>query len=196
VLSIAVLGEVEARRDGVGLTVPRGKTSELLVRLAVEPGVPVRADTLVEDLWGGPVDRNTLQAKVSQLRRALGDRDCVRARGDAYYLDVAPDAVDAVRATALASASSAADDPAVRARYADEGVALFRGDPLVGQGDWATPHRTALDEVRWGLTEDLMAARVDLGGGAELVAELELLVGEQPLRERLWASLVTALYRA
>ena len=191
-----MLGEVEARRDGVRLPLPRGKTTELLVRLAVEPRVPVRADTVVEDLWGRPVDRNTLQAKVSQLRGALGDRDLVRVTGDAYYLDVAPDTVDAVRATALASASSAADDPAARAGYAEQGVALFRGDPLVGQGDWASPYRTALDQVRWSLTEDLMAARVDLGGGADLVAELERLVVEQPLRERLWASLVAALYRA
>ena len=41
-----------------------------------------------------------------------------------------------------------------------------------------------------------MAARVDLGAGGELVAELERLVEEQPLRERLWVALVTALYRA
>ena len=40
-----------------------------------------------------------------------------------------------------------------------------------------------------------MAARVDLGAGGELVGELETLVTRHPLRERLWGSLMTALYR-
>ena len=90
-LTIVVLGEVEAFRDGMRLPLPRGKTSELLARLAVEPGTAVRVDALVEDLWGTPVDRNTLQAKVSQLRRALGEQDAVRGTADGYLLDVGPD---------------------------------------------------------------------------------------------------------
>ena len=58
------------------------------------------------------------------------------------------------------------------------------------------PHRTRLEEVRLGLVEDAMAARVDLGAGGEVVGELESLVEKHPLREGLWASLVTALYRS
>ena len=41
-----------------------------------------------------------------------------------------------------------------------------------------------------------MAGRVDLGAGGEIVAELEALIEEHPLREGLWATLITALYRA
>ena len=67
---------------------------------------------------------------------------------------------------------------------------------LAGAGDWATPHRTRLEEVRLGLVEDAMAARVELGAGGEVVAELESLVEQYPLREGLWAALITALYRA
>ncbi len=66
---------------------------------------------------------------------------------------------------------------------------------LVEAGDWAAPHRTRLEELRLRLLEAVMAARVDLGAGSELVAELEALVAEHPLREGLWASLMTALYR-
>ena len=97
-LTIAVLGEVEATRGGVRLPLPSGKTTDLLVRLAVQPGAPVRVDTLIEDLWGVPVDRNTLQEKVSQLRRALGGKDVVVARGDAYLLDVPAEQIDATAA--------------------------------------------------------------------------------------------------
>ena len=54
---ISVLGPVEVRRDGRLVPVPGGKTSELLVRLALEAGLFVRADRLVDDLWAGAVTR-------------------------------------------------------------------------------------------------------------------------------------------
>ena len=46
------------------------------MRLALEAGELVRADRLVEDLWaadGVNTRRNTLQSKITMLRRALGD---------------------------------------------------------------------------------------------------------------------------
>ena len=58
------------------------------------------------------------------------------------------------------------------------------------------PHRARLEEVRLGLLEDQLAARMRLGAGRELIGELEALVVRHPLRERLWELLVTALYRA
>ena len=198
-LSIGLLGAVVAFRDGTAVTLPSGKTTELLARLAVDPGVPVRVDVLVEDLWAEPTGRNTLQSKVSRLRRALAEKDVVRGLDDAYLLDVAPAAVDAVRAIDLAAAAESAreaGDHAATVEYARAGTALFRGEVLPQAGVWAAPYRTRLEEVRWSLVENLMAARVDLGAGGELVVELEGLVEEQPLRERLWVALITALYRA
>ena len=199
VLTVGVLGEVEVHRDGVRLDLPAGKTTELLVRLALDAGTRVRADALIEDLWAGPTGKNTLQSKVSQLRRALGDKDLVVGTGDGYLLAVDAGSVDAVRVTELAAQAADArgsDEAAVAVERAREGLALFRGEVLVDAGDWANAHRTRLEEVRLGLVEDVMAARVELGAGGELVAELESLVEKYPLREGLWASLVTALYRA
>ena len=72
---------------------PSGKTSELLVRLAVDAGSLVRTERLVEDLWGDTAvstQRNTLQSKVSQLRKALGDSALVVGTSDGYRLDVDP----------------------------------------------------------------------------------------------------------
>ena len=77
-----------------------------------------------------------------------------------------------------------------------EGLALFRGAVLAGVGDWAAPHRDRLEEVRLGLVEDAMTARVELGAGGEVVAELRSLVEQYPLREGLWAALIKALYQA
>ena len=75
---------------------------------------------------------------------------------------------------------------------------MFHGDvlPDAGDGEWVAPHRVRLEEARLGLVEDQLAARLDLGGGGEVVAELEALVSLHPLREGLWASLITALYRS
>lgn len=198
-LTVSVLGPVEAVRDGVRLDVPAGRTTELLARLAFSVGTLVRADALIEDLWATSAGRNTLQSKVSQLRRALGDKDLVVGDRDGYRLVLDPERVDAVRAVrlaALAAGARAAGDAATALERAREGLALFRGDVLVDAGDWAAPHRTRLEEVRLTLVEAVMHARVELGAGSDVVPELEALVAEHPLREGLWTSLVTALYRA
>ena len=98
-LSISVLGPVEIRRNGQLVSVPGGKTSELLVRLALDAGALVRSDRLVEDLWAGDAvrtRRNTLQSKVAKLRRALGAPSVIVSGDDGYMLAVDPDDVDAL----------------------------------------------------------------------------------------------------
>ncbi|HEX3261680.1 MAG TPA: BTAD domain-containing putative transcriptional regulator [Pseudonocardia sp.] len=199
VLTVAVLGRVVVRRDGVPAAVPTGRTTELLIRLALEGGRPVRAQRLAEDLWPGGVRPNTLQVKVSQLRRALGGAAAVPS-GPAGYALVADtvDAVDAIRLAAEGAARLADGDPEAAATACRAGLRLFDTEvlPAAGDGDWVAPHRVRLTEVRLRLTEDELAARLALGAAGELVGELEALVAEHPLREGLWALLVTALYRA
>jgi hypothetical protein len=72
VIAVSVLGLVELNRDGERVSVRAGKTTEVLIRLALEAGVMVRTDRLIEDLWADEAvgtARNTLQTKVSRLRR-------------------------------------------------------------------------------------------------------------------------------
>jgi len=76
---------------------------------------------------------------------------------------------------------------------------MFRGDAVLpggGDGAWLLPYRARLGEVRLGLIEDQLAARMELGAGQEVIGELEALVVVHPLRERGWELLLTALYRA
>ena len=178
---------------------------ELLIRLALDAGVPVRVERLIEDLWGSDgvaTERNTLQAKVSKLRRALGDPAVITAAAGGYALEADPGAVDAFEAAELGELASrrlAAGDPAVVVDICGRALAMFRGDvvlPGAGERDWVVPHRANLEEVRVGLLEDRVAARILLGAGRELIGELESLVVRYPVRERLWELLVTALYRA
>jgi predicted ATPase/DNA-binding SARP family transcriptional activator len=203
-LTVGVLGPLQVRRDGRPLSVPSGKTTEVLVRLALDAGQSVSAERLIDDLWGDTAagtGKNTLQSKVSQLRRALGDSALVTSGRGGYTLELDPAGVDALRVASLAATTSAArrsGDATAALEAATEAVGLFRGEILVdaGDGDWLHPHRSRLGETRLGLLEDQAAARVDLGAGTEVVAELEWLVGQHPLREGLWSSYITALYRA
>ena len=84
-----------------------------------------------------------------------------------------------------------------RSRRAPTALAMFGGDILSGAGDgeWVIPHRARLEEVRLGLVEDQLAARLDLGAAGDVIGELEALVRVHPLREGLWALLMVALYR-
>ncbi len=118
-LSVSVLGPIAVVRDGIAVTVPRGKTSELLVRLALEAGDVVRTDRIVDDLWGdGAINtqRNTLQSKVAKLRRALGEPSVVIGTDGGYLLAVEPSDVDALAVTSdVATASGLLVDDAHRA---------------------------------------------------------------------------------
>jgi len=202
VLHISVLGPVEVRRDGELVPVPGGKTSELLVRLALDAGLLVRTDRLVEDVWAAEAlntRRNTLQSKIAKLRRAFGDTEVI-ASGDAgYTLVVEPSEVDALAVLRDSVAAAGLLDAGDARRAADlSGSALerFRGDPLPAAGDWAQPHRARLDDARMQLVETQLAARLRLGAPGDVIGELEAAVAAYPYREALWEGLITALYRA
>ena len=112
-LTVSVLDAVELDRDGERIPVRPGKTTEVLIRLALEAGTMVRTERLIDDLWADEAvatARNTLQTKVSRLRRALGDPALVTGTSAGYTLEIEPDAVDALAAPRLAGAARAALD--------------------------------------------------------------------------------------
>src|SRR5438093_2645956 len=146
------------------------------------------AERRSDELWGEKPPEtaaNALQVHVSQLRKALGS-DVVRRRPPGYELAVEPEAVDLVRfERSVADARTA--EPAAAARLLREALDLWRGDPEVD--------RARLDELRLSALEARIDADLALGKHGELVAELEALVAEHPLREHLRAQLMLALYR-
>jgi predicted ATPase/DNA-binding SARP family transcriptional activator len=203
-LTVGLLGPVELRRDGERIALPAGKTTELLVRLALEAGRTVRSERLIDDLWGDEAlgtAKNTLQSKVSQLRKALGDPALVKGGASGYSLALDPSAVDAIevcRLTELTSTLLLAGDSGEALRSSSAALEQFRGETLVdaGEGEWIRPHRARLVEVHAQLIEEAMAARLEMGGAGELIGELEALVRIHPLRERIRGQLMLALYRA
>src|SRR5712692_1328320 len=188
-MEFRILGPLEVVDDGDVLAVPGGKPRALLAALALSPGEAVSADRLIDELWGEEPPEtaaNALQVHVSQLRKALGS-DVVRRRPPGYELAVAPEAVDLVRFERAVAAARGAE-PAAAARLLRDALDLWRGDPEVD--------RARLEELRLSALEARIDVDLALGKHAELVAELEALVAEHPLRERLRAQLMLALYRA
>jgi predicted ATPase/DNA-binding SARP family transcriptional activator len=184
--------------------VPRGKASELLVRLALEGGAYVSADRLLDDLWGTASSNthlNTLQSKVAMLRRALRDPTIVTSRDGGYALAVAQAAVDALaarEAAAEASRLSACGDHQGAADLSATTLGMYRGEVLqaAGDGAWVGPHRARLEELRLELLEIHLAARLRRGEVDGLIGDLGAAVATYPFREILWELLITALYRA
>ncbi|WP_113704428.1 ATP-binding protein, partial [Nonomuraea lactucae] len=74
-----------------------------------------------------------------------------------------------------------------------EALELWRGAPLA-DAPYAGAAAAGLEEMRLTATEDRVQADLDLGRHRELVAELRRLTAAHPLRERLWAQLMRALY--
>lgn len=206
-MRFGVLGPVAVwTDDGDPVKVPELKVRALLADLLVQDGRSVSADRLVDDLWGEEPPGNpaaALQNKVWQLRKALGEaepggRDLVVSRPPGYLLQVDAGAVDADRFAALTDRARASDDPRTRATLLADALALWRGPALADFGDeeFARPAIARLEEQRLVALEEQAEARLKLGEHSLLVGELGDLVARHPLRERLRAAQLRALYRA
>ncbi|WP_049558770.1 BTAD domain-containing putative transcriptional regulator [Nonomuraea sp. SBT364] len=192
--------------DGRPVRIPEVKVRVLLAELLASPGRVVPADRLIDDLWGEGLPANpagALQTRVSQLRRALDDaepgaRALVVSRAPGYLLDVEPGAVDTGLFQSLVAQARTDGTPQARAARLGDALALWRGPALSDFADeeWARPEITRLTELRLTAQEEQAEARLELGEHGLLADELGDLVARHPLRERLRAAHLRALYRA
>ncbi|MEV4360038.1 BTAD domain-containing putative transcriptional regulator [Nonomuraea sp. NPDC049625] len=190
--------------DGELVVVPESKVRALLAALLTARGQVVSADRLVDELWGDAAPANptgALQTLVSRLRRVLagsGEQGLVVHRALGYVLDVADEAVDAGRFTALTTQARIAADPRERADLLTEALALWRGPAFADfiDEDFARAAITRLEEQRLLALEEQAEARLELGEHGLLAGELGDLTGRHPLRERLRAAHMRSLYGA
>ncbi|WP_043625953.1 BTAD domain-containing putative transcriptional regulator [Nonomuraea candida] len=184
--------------DGEPVTLGGPRARALLTLLALHAGRIVSGEQLVAGMYGARPPEgvsNALQSQVSRLRRALG-RDLVEFHPAGYRLIADPQDVDAGRFEQLARAGGqalAGGDPARAATLLREALELWRSAPLADAPN-AVAAATALEELRLTAVEDRVQADLDLGRHRELVAELSRLIADHPLRERLRAQLMRALY--
>lgn len=198
-MEFRVLGPLEARDSGRVVALGAGRERSLLGVLLLHANEAVSVDRLVDELWGErPPARATklVQGYVSGLRKLLGaDRLVTRQPG--YLVRVEPSELDLVEFERLVRRARS-EPPEGAARLLREALALWRGPALAGvrlEGV-ALSEAERLNELRLTALLERIDADLALGRHEELVGELEALIAEHPLRERLRAQLMLALYRA
>jgi DNA-binding SARP family transcriptional activator len=205
-MEFRLLGPLEVA-DGDGtVRLAEGRQRAVLILLLLHRNEAVSLDRLIDTLWGQrppATAAKVLQNHVGQLRRALGDRDGARlqTRGRGYLVRVQPGELDLERFEQLVQEGSDAlgrDEPTAAAARLREALALWRGPALadVAYESFAQPEIARLDEQRLVALEQRLDADLALGRHTDVIGELEALVAEHPLRERLRGQLMLAQYRS
>ncbi|MBW8485520.1 BTAD domain-containing putative transcriptional regulator [Actinomadura parmotrematis] len=198
-MRVGILGPVEVWGGDGAISVGGPRVRALLALLALDAGRLVTNERLIDGLYGEEPPAgaaNALQSQVSRLRRGLGDASLVEGQAAGYRLVLDRDAVDAHRFERLAQEGRRALD-AGQARRAgelfEEALGLWRGAALADV-PFAEGQARRLEELRVAVVEDWAEASLDRPG--EVVARLQGLVAEHPLRERARGLLMRALCAA
>lgn len=209
-LRFEMLGSIRVTRHGVPVNLGGPQQRAVLALLLIEHDAAVPTAHLADGLWGERPPRGsaaTIQTYVFHLREALEpDRPrgtpavvLVSERGG-YRLDMRNTGLDAREFEQLAQAGVDAGRRGDHERALlnlDAAVDLWRGDVLadVAELEAVGPVAARLNELRLTVVEARIDAQLALGRHAFVVGELEELTAANPLRERLHAQRMLALYR-
>jgi DNA-binding SARP family transcriptional activator len=197
-----VLGPLEVLDEGRSIALGGLRQRTLLVLLLLRANEAVSRDRLIDDLWGAEppaTAANSLAALVARLRRVL-PADLLLTTQAGYELRLEPEALDLHRFERLVeeSAGALATEPNRAAELLRSALSLWRGPALVdfAYEAFAQPAIVRLEELRLAALESRIGADLALGRHQELVGELQGLLVDNPLRERLRGQLMLALYRS
>ena len=199
-MEFRILGPLEVSRADGPLKLGGRKQRLVLAHLIVRANTVASTDVLIDAVWGDePPDsvRSTLQGYVSHLRRALGKR--LEGRSAGYVLHIQDGELDAaVFETEVRDAKrTVATDPARAAAALANALGRWRGPVFDDLSDEASLQGeiARLEELHLSATEHRIGAEIEMGGHSTVVSELQGLTARYPLRERMWANLMLALYR-
>jgi predicted ATPase/DNA-binding SARP family transcriptional activator len=198
-----MLGPLEVTVDGHQISLGGRRQRALLALLLLHANTVVSRHRLIDGVWGGeppPSASESLDAYLYRLRTIIGP-DRLPRRAGGYVLRVEPgelDVDDFDRLVAKARQATDANDTVRAVRALEAALALWRGPPLADLSDeqFVKTEITLLEQARLAALEDRIEAELRMGRGADLVTELQELAAQHPLRERLAAALMIALYRA
>src|SRR6266545_1557341 len=179
-MEFRILGPLEVCDEAQVLPLGGAKQRALLAILLLHANEVVSVERLLDDLWGErqPTSGSkALHVYVSQLRKLVGD-DRVLTR------------FQRLREEAQTA------EPHEAGTILREAISLWRGAPLAdfAYESFAQAEIARLAELRTSVLEQRIDVDLELGRHAELVGELETLVNDHPLRERLRSQLMLALY--
>jgi DNA-binding SARP family transcriptional activator/streptogramin lyase len=201
-----ILGPLEVVHDGRRLRIGAAREKAILAVLLLSAGRVVSRERLIDELWGEsppPTAAKAVNVYISHLRRALAvnGADPIATRAGGYAIEIDPAALDAARFEELvaeAQSRLAAGDVETAATILRDALGLWRGSPLGGVAleSVARSEGDRLEELRLGALLDRIDCDLALGRHANVVSELEVLVAQHPLRERLRAQYMLGLYRS
>jgi DNA-binding SARP family transcriptional activator/tetratricopeptide (TPR) repeat protein len=201
-VEIALLGEITAHVDGRSVDLGPARQRCALAALAVDVGRLVPAEQLASRLWGADTPRRgraTLHSYISRLRGAFGSALAIVNRFGGYTLvvDQADQAVDLLRFRDLCGRARRTAEDTSKVALLTEALTLWRGEPLTGvSGQWVDAERDRWQYERWAAEHDLVDARLRVGHGEDLVAQLSARTALHPLDERVAGQYLLALHRA
>ena len=198
-MEFEILGPVTVRRDGEPVALGGPRQRALLALLLVHGDEFVATDALIDELWpseppqSGPT---VVQNQVWRLRKALG-AERILTQGGGYAVRTEPGELDLGRFRELVRRAEGSE-PAARAALFRDALELWHGPPISDVTETPTLRLEAarLEEARLATLEDRVEADLELGRQGDLVGELATLTARHPLRERLRAQQIRALYKA
>ena len=196
-----ILGPLEVRDGDALLTPPGAGLRALLAMLLLHANEAVSTDRLLDALWPDgppPSGAAALQVRVSHLRKVLGMAGRLVVTGPSgYTLELGRGELDVHRFEELVERADAAE-PIAAAALLREALGLWRGPALadLAYEEFAQPAIARLEELRLAALERRIEADLELGRHADLVGELDALVKQHPLRERMRSQHMLALYRS
>jgi DNA-binding NarL/FixJ family response regulator/DNA-binding SARP family transcriptional activator len=201
-----ILGPLEVVEGGEPVRLGRLKERLVLAVLLLHANEFVARERLIEELWGEsppPTATKAVNGYISQLRKALvrNGHDPIATADGGYRLELGADELDASHLRQLladARDRATAGELEASAELLREALALWRGPTLAGLllESHGRDEVAQLDELRLAAVMDRIDCDLALGRHEEVLGELHVLVAEHPLRERLRAQLMLALYRA
>jgi DNA-binding SARP family transcriptional activator/pimeloyl-ACP methyl ester carboxylesterase len=197
-----LLGPLEVIAGAAPSPIASGKQAALLAVLLLSANRTVARDRIVDELWGADVPESAqkmVQIHVSQLRKVLPEPR-LHTRPPGYLLEVGDDELDLARFERLVADGRDAlsrGDAAEAAALLRRADGLWRGPALAEFAEaFARQESARLEELRLAALEWRIEAELALGRHSELVGELQTLTARYPLRERLRAHQLLALYRS
>jgi DNA-binding SARP family transcriptional activator len=205
-MEFRILGPLEVHDGERPLRLAGTRQRALLAVLLLHANEVISSDRLIEEIWGAEPPgsgANALQARVSQLRKALAPagNGILVTFAPGYVLRVDPGELDAERFERLVGEGRrvlASGDAATASEILNQALALWRGPALadLSYEPFAQGAIARLEDARLACLEQRIEADLALQRHAELVGEVEALVDAHPFRERLRGQLMLALYRS
>ena len=209
-MRVEILGPLQVWRGDTRLALGPVQPRVVLAVLALHANRPLRREQLIDAIWGEAAPAyavNLVQKHISSLRRALEPVRSARSPSQllawtdlGYRLSLPPGCLDLEvfdREVGRARAARVAGELPEAAQAVHAALQLWRGPAFDGL---ASPlldgERGRLAERRISVLEERIEIDMALGNDRDLVSEVQRLVAEHPMRERLWASLMTVLYRS